>query len=136
MRLLETITLKKERWLAALSEGAPGSRPVPVQRGSSWKRPISAVLLFDDGITVLDNNGNRDLIRYASISSATLTEDTRDRYSIQLQFPDLDPKTGTLHVKGNVFFMIIFVALSQKNVTCTFSFTDRRLTAMGAAKAK
>ena len=109
---------------------------MPVQTGSSWKRPVAAVLLFDDGITVLDSNGNRDLIRYASISSATLTEDTGDRYSIQLLFSDLDPKIGTLLVKGKVFFMIVFLALSQKNVPCSFSFTDRRLAAMGAAKSR
>jgi hypothetical protein len=128
--------LKKERWLAALSEGTPGSRPVPIQRGSSWKGPIAALLLFDDGIAVLNSNGNREVIPYGGISLATLTEDTGNRYVIQLQFSDLDPKTGTLLVKGNVFFMIIYLAFSQKGVRCTFGFTDRRLAAMGAAKSK
>jgi hypothetical protein len=136
MKILESFTLKKERWLTALSQNTPGSRPVPLQSGSLWKGPISAVLIFDDGITVLNDDGNRDVIPYESIASATITEDIKDHYSIQLLFSSLAPEKAVFLVKGTVFFMIIFLALNQKGVGCMFSFTERRLRAMGAATSK
>ena len=76
----------------------------------------------------------QESVNYSEISSAKLTEDTRERYCIELFFSDDRYPKATLIVRSSIYFLLVFAAFANSEVPCDFSFTKTRLRALGAGR--
>jgi hypothetical protein len=126
-------TTKILNLLADVARRTPGSRPVPVQEGSKWKRPVSIVLLAQEAIVFLGDHGDTgERAAYSDIAAAKIVEDVDQKFAIELRFRDAQAPRATLFLQDTLFFMIAFAALTHGGIPCQFSFTPSRLRALGA----
>jgi hypothetical protein len=127
--------IKRVRWLIGVAEQCPGFRPVLVEEGSTWKAPVAGALLGSGSLVLLERGALRgEALPLSDIVLAKLIEDSHERYTVELRPRGQGATVATLVFGDDLYFLLLFAALTNATVQCEFGFTRQRLMELGATE--
>jgi hypothetical protein len=131
--------IRHARWLTATAQLFPGFQPVMLGKASQWRGVVGAALLGSDALILLAPRAvEGERLALADVAAANVIEDANEQYTIELQLKDAEgaPRQAILKFEDDAFFLLVFAALSNAAIECTFAFTQKRLAQLGASKDK